>query len=299
MDRFRALEPTRLYSSTASGSLLPSRSQPIKLHQSSRIGYLPADLHILILSFLPIPDFPAYTRCSRSTAAISQDEKLWEGRLNALKIDKYRLDAVIDSLEDKSRNQPTAQQAATLTVDDDFGDFASVDIVAAPPGEMADFVGAFDNVSVAPATPMYTRKATSLGKFIRIHNLLKPLARFLSSPPHIILTDLAAYLSSTLRQEAMLLHLLSLYLSPTVMPVRNWVLLYSSLRSAMDRFEANLLAAFDIADGRSDEVGMREAAESSWEVWDRTGDWEMGKVWAEKREIFYDQSNWNPMENFT
>jgi recyclin-1 len=44
---------------------------------------------------------------------------------------------------------------------------------------------------------------------------------------------------------------------------------------------------------------MREAAESSWEVWDGEGDWEMGKVWAEKREIFYQQGQWRPLDNFT
>jgi recyclin-1 len=67
----------------------------------------------------------------------------------------------------------------------------------------------------------------------------------------------------------------------------------------MDRFDANLLAAFDVADGKLKEDEMRDAAEASWEVWDGTGDWEMGKVWAEKREIFYEQGKWNPLDNVT
>jgi recyclin-1 len=67
----------------------------------------------------------------------------------------------------------------------------------------------------------------------------------------------------------------------------------------MDRFESNLLAAFDIADSNNNEPAMREAAESSWEVYDpSSGDWELGKVWAEKREIFYEQGRWKPLDNF-
>ena len=63
---------------------------------------------------------------------------------------------------------------------------------------------------------------------------------------------------------------------------------------------------------------MREAAEASWEVFDRSGGegcvptygesgfgshreahWELGMVWIEKREIFYEQSKWRPLDNFT
>jgi recyclin-1 len=49
---------------------------------------------------------------------------------------------------------------------------------------------------------------------------------------------------------------------------------------------------------------MKEAAEASWTVYspnitESSSDWEMGKVWAEKREIFYEQSKWDPMDNFT
>ena len=68
----------------------------------------------------------------------------------------------------------------------------------------------------------------------------------------------------------------------------------------MDRFDSNLLAAFDIADRKGDEEGMREAAASSWELWDKSSaDWEMGKVWAEKKEIFYQQGKWKALDNFT
>jgi recyclin-1 len=46
---------------------------------------------------------------------------------------------------------------------------------------------------------------------------------------------------------------------------------------------------------------MKEAAEASWAVWDPDGggEWELGRVWAEKRDIFYAQGRWDPMANLT
>ena len=44
---------------------------------------------------------------------------------------------------------------------------------------------------------------------------------------------------------------------------------------------------------------MREAAEASWELSSLGDNWEMGKVWAEKREIFYEQGRWDPLLNVT
>lgn len=305
MDKFATLEPVRLY--TSAGARLLSRSNHSKVPQSPQlVGRLPPDLHLLILHHLPIPDFPAYSRCSRAAAAFVKDDKIWERRWAALEVDKHGFGAVVDGLEAKSRGQVTALRAAappTIPVDDDFGDFASVDVVSAPLDEMGDFVGAFDNLNMpnsprTPATPTF-KKTSYMSMFVRVHMLLRPLTRILTSEAHVILTELGNFLSSSLYQEASALHLLSLYLSPHVQPVRQWRTLYSSLRSAMDRFDANLLAAFDLADSKADEPKMREAAESSWEVWDGTGDWEMGKVWAEKREIFYEQGRWKPMDNFT
>jgi len=37
---------------------------------------------------------------------------------------------------------------------------------------------------------------------------------------------------------------------------------------------------------------MREAAEASWELSSLGDNWEMGKVWVEKCEIFYEQGRW-------
>ncbi|THV02232.1 hypothetical protein K435DRAFT_836576 [Dendrothele bispora CBS 962.96] len=300
MDKFATLEPLRLYATNST----PKKPIP-KLVQL--VGRLPADLHLLVLSYLPIPDFPAYSRCSRAAAALSESEKVWEARWKALEIDKHQLGSVLDDLEQHNREQAGASRVAappTLSVDDEFGDFASGDVLSNAPSaeEMGDFVGAFDHIAVTPTTATTTSKSTKAstfrGMFIRAHNLLKQFTKILESPPHVILNDLASAVTPSLRSEALALRLLSSYLSVHVQPLRKWSMLHTTLRSAMDRFDANLLTAFDQADSKADEAGMKEAAESSWLVWDGSGDWEMGKVWTEKREIFYEQ-NWDPMDNFT
>lgn len=298
MDKFTTLEPVRLYASPPAAK---SSRKNLKGPHTPFIGRLPTDLHTLILSYIPIPDFVAYSRCSHSAAALAQDDTIWQARWNALEIEKYNFNSVLDELDSRSQQQLHNLRTAappTLAVDDEFGDFASVDVVTAPPDEMGDFVGAFNNMAIPIAPSPLHKRISILSKFIRVHKLLKPLTHCLSSPPNVILSDLAAYVSSP-RHEAMLLHLLSLYLAPRVQPVRQWLSMYSSLRSAMDRFDANLLAAFDLSDSKGDEKGMKDAAESSWEVRDGASDWEMGKVWAEKLEIFYEQGKWNPLDNFT
>ncbi|KAK7048164.1 exocyst complex component Sec10-domain-containing protein [Favolaschia claudopus] len=311
MQKFAPLEPVRLYNSGSTpGSRFLSRTQqgPKSPATPPLIGRLPSDLHLLILSYLPIPDFPAYARCTHATANLSRSEKIWEARWKALEVEKHKLDGVLDDLEARSRGQLAASRAAappTIPVDDEFGDFASVDVLAPPIEEMGDFVGAFGSLTPMTArmpipTVSTSTKPTYRTMYMRAHTLLKPLTAALASPPHTILTELSSILKTpSLRQESVTLHLLSLFLSPWIKPLRRWDTMYSSLRAAMDRFDANALAGFDAADGRGDEEGMREAAESSWEVWDRQGDWEMGKVWAEKREIFYQQGQWRPLDNFT
>ncbi|KAF8208698.1 exocyst complex component Sec10-domain-containing protein [Mycena galopus ATCC 62051] len=311
MQKFAPLEPVRLYNPptpTTSRFLSRTFQAPKSPATPPLIGRLPSDLHLLVLSYLPIPDFPAYARCNHATAGLSRSEKIWEARWKGLGIETHNLGSVLDDLEARSRGQVAASRAAappTIPVDDDFGDFASVDVLAPPIEEMGDFVGAF-----GPLTPKNARmpisfsststKPTYRTMYMRAHALLKPLTSTLASPPHIILTELSSILSTpSLRQESLTLHVLSLFLSPRIKPLRKWETMYSSLRAAMDRFDANALTGFDSADSRGDEEGMRETAESSWEVWDGEGDWEMGKVWAEKREIFYQQGQWRPLDNFT
>lgn len=302
MDKFATLEPTKLYASAAStGARLLSRNQPSKAPETPLVGRLPSDLHLLVLSYLPIPDFCAYSRSSRSTNHLSRHESIWEQRWKALGVDEHSLGTVLEDLDAKSKGKAAASRAAappTIAVDDDFGDFATVDVLSPSPAEMGDFVGAFDGLSMA-AGPSPTSDSSFRTKYMRAHRLLKPLTQILSAPPHAVLNNLSDWIAQTPRHEAQTLRLLSLFLSPSIQPLRQWQSLASSLRAAMDRFDANLLAAFDLADGKADEAGMRDAASSSWEIWDRKGDWEMGKVWAEKREIFYVQDRWNPMDNFT
>jgi recyclin-1 len=44
---------------------------------------------------------------------------------------------------------------------------------------------------------------------------------------------------------------------------------------------------------------MCDTTENGWEVSDHGGDWEMDKVWTNKRELFYEQWKWDPLRNIT
>jgi recyclin-1 len=189
----------------------------------------------------------------------------------------------------------------TLTVgdvDDEFGDFSQ-----AQTPTTAGFMAVEVDKSQVYASISSMRPPTYLELYQRAHYLLKPYTASLSSPPHAILASLFPSVpgvpSIPLQQQSRILHLLLLWLSPQIQPLRRWKDFNASLRSAIDRHEANLLAAFDISESRKDEKGMTEAAEASWEVFGGPGEWELARVWAEKREIFYDAAEWNPMDNLT
>ncbi|KAG1807438.1 exocyst complex component Sec10-like protein [Suillus subaureus] len=280
MDKFTALEPTRLYSSSASTTnKRASRAQPI----SRWIGKLPADIHLLILNHLPIPDIPAYARASRATAGLSRDEKVWERRWDDLAITRHALDVTLDDIESKQKPKASAYLPPTIPVDDDFGDFTSAPRTPSVPSLSAAFT------SFTLSAPRYTRA----------HSILNKCLAPLQHPPHAVLSALTPLIGTSLLSQARSLRLLSFFLSPRVQPVRNWDILLAALKAAIDRFDVSLLTAFDTADSRGDELMMRQTAHASWEVWPGTGDWEMGKVWAEKREILYEQGRWNPLANFT
>ncbi|KAI0349625.1 hypothetical protein OH77DRAFT_1499484 [Trametes cingulata] len=319
MDKFATLEPVRLYN--APTPALPA-SNRFSFHKPSApslarshapapfqvIGRLPVDVHIHILTFLAIPDIPAYARCSRALGNLARDERVWEARWKAFGVDAHKLGDVLDALEEKVKVQNALDRGhapptltATESLDDDFGDFASV---GANADEMGDFVGGGSGgFSLStPRTPSFLngQSKTFRALYIRAHSLLKPLTSALSAPPHAVLSNLFPSPTPPLRSQAHTLRLLSRFLSSDVKPLRNWDSLGSALRAAIDRFEDSLLTAFDVADGKNDESAMREAAEASWEVWDGPGaEWELGKVWAEKLEIFYEQSKWKPLDNFT
>ncbi|TFK62641.1 hypothetical protein BDN72DRAFT_889964 [Pluteus cervinus] len=351
MEKFATLEPVRLYKTVNnrfSSTFTKPATHPL-------IGRLPTDLHLLLLTHLPIPDFPAYARASHATAAMADNEKVWEARWNALQVDSdqtKQLQLILDQLEekvlsDRGEKQRVAPPTISVVVDDEFGDFASsqntnsnaLGLNTLPSqDELGDFVGATPSFSsFPPVTPSFQparpgisfgfhlpRKDTFKSKYIRAHRLLKPLTTALSSPPHLVLLELInaaapttrGSTSASIKQQAQVLKLLSLFLSPRIQPLRAWNSLYASLRAAMDRFDASLLSAFDVADGNNDEEGMREAANASWDVWKgqrdgvkqgilRVGigfsaqEWEMGKVWAEKREVFYTHGQWDPLDNLT
>lgn len=287
MDKFTTLEPTRLYASST--SLLNKRASRAPT-LSRWIGKLPADLHLLVLNHLPIPDIPAYARASRATADLSRDEKVWERKWNDLCITRHALGDTLDGLESKQKAKTTRSRSPpTIPLDDEFGEFSSA------PG-----MPSIPSLSVA-----YTFTDTPAGKqtfrvrYMRAHSTLKKCLAPLQQPPHAVLSSLAPLIGASLLSQARSLRLLSFFLSPRIQPVRNWDILLAALKATVDRFDVSLLTAFDAADSRGDEVVMKEAAHASWEVWPGVGDWEMGKVWAEKREILYEQGRWDPLANFT
>ncbi|TFK20987.1 f-box protein pof6, partial [Coprinopsis marcescibilis] len=296
MDKFVTLEPVRLYATR--------NSQPARPQKPQSLGNLPLDLHALVLSHLPLPDIPAYARCCRATAALVRDPDaaVWSKKWAALAVDTHNLESVVQRLDQKAIHARSVSRAAappTIAVDDDFGDFSGT----TQPGDFGDFVGSF-GAAVSLSANYPPPPETCRTRFAKVHALLKPLIPILSSPPHLVLGKLAEAITtpgttSPLVLQAKTLRLLSFWLSVDVQPVNGWGSVYALLRSAMDRFDANLLTAFDTADSNGDEPAMKDAAESSWEVWDGNGDWEMGKVWAEKREIFYQLGRWNALDNFT
>ena len=288
-------------------------TKPISPH----IGKLPADLHVLVLAHLPIPDVARYAGASRATCRVARDERVWERRWLDLAVQSLGLAALLDELEARAKQNHSARGPATLAVsslDDDFGDFAS-----APPRALLDLSGSAPLSSVdtyEPGKPTPTFRA----KYIRAHTLIRPLLPAPNAPPHVLLASLSSCLASrsdspaaTLLTQARVLHLLARFLSPAIKPVSTWDLRLASLKASLDRFDASLLTAFDAADTRGDEGRMKEVASASWEVsicmngfgqrisklGGSGGHWEMGRLWAEKREIFYEQGQWDSSANFT
>jgi len=287
MDKFTTLEPTRLYASSA----LNKRAS--KAPTISRwIGKLPADLHLLVLNHLPIPDIPAYARASKATADLSRDEKVWQRRWNDLCVTRHALDDTLDELESKQKAKTRTRSPPTIPVDsfdDEFGEFTSAPGIPSIPSLSAAF----------PFTGALPGKQTFRVRYMRAHSILKMCLAPLQQPPHAVISSLTPLIGESLLSQARSLRLLSYFLSPHIQSVRNWDILLAALKATIDRFDSSLLTAFDAADSRGDEVMMKEAAHASWQVWPGIGDWEMGKVWAEKREILYEQGRWDPLANFT
>ena len=135
------------------------------------------------------------------------------------------------------------------------------------------------------------------------HLSLIPLCRHLRSSPSPSSTLGLLFPSHTITlaaQSDILLSLL-LFLSPRLQPLRDWGFLRQALLAAADRFDSSCLVAFEVSDSKGKEDDMRLAAESSWKVWDAGGggrdQWECGRVWVEKREVFYETGKWDALEN--
>ncbi|TRM62311.1 exocyst complex component Sec10-domain-containing protein [Schizophyllum amplum] len=246
MERFTTLEPVRLYAQNATGHLFsaPLANQRFAGPRTSS-GALPTELHYLVLSYVSVTDIATYSRCSHATAAIAQAERLWEPRWKALHVETVPSAMSWTTWKTACAARPPPRRRPRLLRSqwtDEFGDFASGNGgFDAPAEEMGDFVGAFGGVSMSPNTPLIIYRPRKL-------------------------------------QQAKLLRMLASYLSPVVNPLHNWESLYSSLRLAIDRFDANLLSAFD--------AGMREAAECSWAIYDETRD-------------FLRLGKWNALDNLT
>jgi recyclin-1 len=136
------------------------------------------------------------------------------------------------------------------------------------------------------------------------HVSLVPLCRHLQSSPSPSSTLALLFpppsTMSLVDQSHTLLKLL-LFLSPALQPLRHWGFLRQALLSASDRFDSTCLVAFEMADSKHNLDGMRNAAEASWSVWEAGSgtreQWECGRVWVEKREVFYETSKWDSLEN--
>ncbi|KAG8882223.1 F-box protein: endocytic membrane traffic, recycling ReCYcling 1 [Tulasnella sp. 331] len=332
MDQWAALEPVRLYDAPAASgrptsltaaSRILGRSRPIQPRQAY-IGPLPVDIHVLVASHLPITAIPTYARASRATAAVCRDEKIWKKHWAALGVERYNLAGALERLKEgrgKGGTGPATMNVVEQDViddDDDFGAFASASARSMSGGvSPSTSFGISD--SFGPPTfhgqhgGTHADQATYRQKYIQAHCALKPSLPALLSAPHLILSTLFPSSNAdsskqpsngnpspfTIVDQSRILRLLSFFLSPKVQPVLAWPSLLAALKSAVDRFEANLLTAFDTADGRRDEEGMRDAAWASWEVYDGRSEWELGKVWAEKKEVFYETGRWDPIKNIT
>ncbi|KAG9099335.1 F-box protein: endocytic membrane traffic, recycling ReCYcling 1 [Ceratobasidium sp. UAMH 11750] len=311
MDQWQTLEPVKLHGPQGK-SRLPA------VNRRTFIGPFPPEVHVRILAYLPIHSLPFCARVSRAFSRLVRDDRVWKQKYAALGVDVYDLDPAIDVLDDVTEHHNTAQANAAAAVpaeEDDFGDFASAPLsppmpTAAQPrlmvSEFGDFVvaGGAKSSEAIPAPPA----TSSYAQYLRVHRALTPLLPALLASPHLVLPTLfpesAAPLSRLIQSK--ILHLLARFLSPAIQPTLNWPNARRALFATLDRFDGALLGAFDAADGQGDEAGMRDCAAASWEAWVALGEegrvgneWEMGRTWAEKREVFYEHGKWDATANIT
>jgi recyclin-1 len=168
------------------------------------------------------------------------------------------------------------------------------------------------------------------------HALLTLLLPTPPPPPQAPVSPALKISEPTVQTQAQLLSALLRFLSYSFRPVRDWEVRAHALRSGVDVFDAGVLKAFEDADSKGEVKAMREASWAAWEVFTAWGvprrkdivgrsaevgaglklggpkrggvglgggnkmvEWEIGKVWIERREEFYAQGTHDPMANFT
>lgn len=194
----------------------------------------------------------------------------------------------------------------------DFGDLPMPNKPSGSGGAKARQTGFFALVPPTPGSVSAPLGNANPGPFYlayKAHHLaLTPLCRHLRTSPSPSSTlsllfppDPRTSLPLPLAAQGERLLTLLLFLSPRLQPLQDWGFLRQALLAAADRFDSTCLVAFEVADSRKDEAGMEAAAKASWAVWEAGGgsrdQWECGRVWVEKREVFYETGKWDPMEN--
>lgn len=327
MDKWTTLEPVKLYGS-GSGAATPSSTRPKAPPNPNLyaryIGPLPVDIHIIVLQFLPVTSLPTYALGSRALAQLLHDERIWKRKCDFLRLQDPSISSLLAKLENPAATADFGQRPPPVlevqaVEEDDFGDFASAPLAATLNSNgFNDSARSYGNQALSPITASVFVDASSDVKpilrtiYIHAHRLLRELSlRLPNTAPHLLLNSLfPPPHTPPLQQQAQTLALMMRYLSKPIQPLLKWPEIRSILASAIDRFQAGVLAAFEAADGQNDETLMSETASSSWEVWaveeeasSRNSlvknEWELGRVWAEKLEIFYEGSQWDPSENFT
>jgi recyclin-1 len=248
-------------------------------------------------------------------------------------LDDLEKDVISKNAEQTKVLDTKSNGPATLEVDDedDFGDFSVVALNESTTGMFPtptqNIFGSTPTPTNAftilapsappksPAVPFPTSTTSNISLssralFIRAFTLIKKaLLPPLSSPPHLILSTLFPPPNPpNIVHQSQTLLLLLLFLSEQSHPIRSWPTLRITLKGAVDRFEAGLLTTFEYAHGKGDEEAMKEAAEAGWRVWwaarsgierERVSAWEIGRVWIEKQEVFYDIGVRDALKNFS
>ncbi|KIM27736.1 hypothetical protein M408DRAFT_329894 [Serendipita vermifera MAFF 305830] len=205
---------------------------------------------------------------------------------------------------------------------------------AIPSPSAAAATGTFTTSS--PSRTNFKRAYTLMYPLLRLihastppHTLLSLLLPTPPPPPQAPTSPALKLIEPTQQTQAQLLATLTRFLSPSFRPTRDWEIRAHALRSAGDVFDARVLKAFEDADESGDTRAMREASWAGWEVFTAWGvprrkdivgrgidvgsalrrglggstarkvEWEIGKVWIERREEFYEQGKFDPLANFT